>query len=114
MHLLGVHVDATGNHGKRGHNVQHLVVVDTGTEQEKLRIGMSLNVMVLPNVQAMTWGMIMIMLAIQFAIMGHIIVDGVIAQQDGLECVAAIVCMKFSFCINEVPQVNKYLNFLFY
>lgn len=83
-------MDATGNPGKRGRNVQHLVGVDTGIDQEEFGTGMSLNVMVLQNVQAMTWGMIMIMLAIQFAIMGHIIVDGVVAQQDGMECVAAI------------------------
>lgn len=89
MHLLGVHVDATGNHGMRGRNVQHHVVVDTGIEQEKLRTGMFLNVMVLQNVLAMTWGVSMIMLAMQFAITVHIQVDGAVVQQDGMDDVAA-------------------------
>lgn len=92
-------MDATGNPGKRGRNVQHLVVVDTGTDQEEFGTRMFLNVMVLQNVQAMTWGVIMIMLAMQFAITVHIQVEFEAAsvKQDGMECVAAIVCIKFSF-----------------
>lgn len=92
-------MDATGNPGKRGRNVQHLVVVDTGTDQEEFGTRMFLNVMVLQNVQVMTWGVIMIMLAMQFAITVHIQVEFEAAsvKQDGMECVAAIVCIKFSF-----------------
>lgn len=98
----------------RGRNVQHLVVVGTGTEQEKFGTGMSLNVMVLQNVQAMTWGMIMIMLAMQFAITVHIQVEGVVVQQDGMDDVAATVCMAFRFCINLVPQIRRhFLEILF-
>lgn len=95
----------------RGRNVQHLVVVGTGTEQEKFGTGMSLNVMVLQNVQAMTWGMIMIMLAMQFAIMVHIQVEfeAAAVKKDGTECVAAIVCMKFSFVeIISDPQIKNF------
>lgn len=92
----------------RGRNVQHLVAVDTGTEQEKFGFMMIVQVVTpLQIAQAVIWVKNMIMLAIQFAITGHFIVEGVIAQQDGMERVAATVCMKFSFYINEVPQVNK-------
>lgn len=89
MHLLGIHVDATGNPGKRGRNVQHLVVVDAGTDQEEFGTRMFLNVMVLQNVQAMTWGMIMIMLAMQFAITVHIQVEVVAVKQGGMDNAAA-------------------------
>lgn len=80
----------------RGRNVQHHVVVDTGTDQEKFGTGMSLSVMFLQNVLAMTWEVIMIDLAMQFAITVHIQVEGAAVKQDGMDNVAAIVCIKFN------------------
>lgn len=80
----------------RGRNVQHLVVVDTSTEQDKFGFMMIVQVVTLLKIaQAVIWVKNMIMLAIQFAITGHFIIEGVIAQQDGMEHVAATVCMKF-------------------
>lgn len=89
-------MDATGNHGKHGRNVQHLVVVDTGTDQEEFGKGMFLNVMVLQNVQVMTWGVIMIMLAMQFAITVPIQVEAAAVKQGGMDVVVAIVCIIFN------------------
>lgn len=83
-------MDATGNHGKHGRNVQHLVVVDTGTDQEEFGTGMFLNVMILQNVQVMTWGVIMIMLAMQFAITVPIQVEAAAVKQGGMDVVVAI------------------------
>lgn len=101
-------MDATGHPGMRGRNVQHLVVVDTGIEQEKFGIMIVQNVKALKNVLAMTWGVIMIMLAMLCAITGHIQVEGVVVQQDGMDNAAATVCMAFLFCINLVPQIRRH------
>lgn len=96
-------MDVTGCHGKRGRNVQHHVVVDTGIEQEKFGIMIVQNVKALKHVQAMTWGVSMIQLAMLCAITVHIQVEGVVVQQDGMDDVAATVCMTFLFCINLAP-----------
>lgn len=100
-------MDAIGHPGMLGRNVQHLVVVDTGTDQEKFGIMIVQNVKALKNVLAMTWGVIMIMLAMLCAITVHIQVEDVVVQQDGMDYAAATVCMKFLFCRNQVPQINN-------
>lgn len=88
-------MDVNGCHGKRGRNVLHHVVVDTGTEQEKFGIISIVQVVKpLKPALAMTWGASMIMLAMQFAITVHIQVDGAVVQQDGMDDVAATVCIK--------------------
>lgn len=108
MHLLGIHVDVPGCHGKRGRNVLHLVVVDTGIDLEKFGIISIVQVVKpLKPALAMTWREIMIDLAMQYAITVHIQVEAAAVKQGGMDDAAATVCMKFLFCINLVPQIKR-------
>lgn len=94
-------MDVTGCHGKRGRNVQHHVVVDTGIEQEKFGIMIVQNVIkALKYVQAMTWGVSMIQLAMLCAITVHIQEEVVAVKQGGMDDAAAAVCIKFLFYKN--------------
>lgn len=95
MHLRGIHVGVNGCHGMHGRSVLHPVVVDTGTEQEKFGIISIVQVVKpLKPALAMTWGMSMIQLAMQFAITVHIQMDGAVVQQGGMDDAAATVCIK--------------------
>lgn len=99
-------MDATGHPGMGGRNVQHLVVVDTGTDQGKFGFIKIVQVVTpLKIALAVTWEVIMIMLAMQFAITVHIQVECVVVQQDGMDYVAAIVCIKLSLCRYFVAQI---------
>lgn len=94
-------MDATGEPGMRGRNVLYLVVVDTGIDQEKFGIisnGQVVNP--LKPALAMTWGVIMIDLAMLFAITVHIQEEVVAVKQGGMDDAAAAVCIKFLFYIN--------------
>lgn len=101
-------MDAIGHPGMRGRNVQNLVVVDTGIDQDQFGAMILQNVKASNHVLPVIWVMSMIMLAMQFAITVHIQVECVVVQQDGMDDVAAIVCMKSSFCRYFVLQINTF------
>lgn len=94
-------MDATGEPGMLGRNVQNLVVVDIGIDQEKFGFIRIVQVVKpLKAALAMTWGMIMIDLAMLFAITVHIQEEVVAVKQGGMDDAAAAVCIKFLFYIN--------------
>lgn len=93
-------MDAIGHPGMRGRNVQNLVVVDTGIDQDQFGAMILQNVKASNHVLPVIWVKSMIMLAMQFAITVHIQVEGVVVQQDGMDDVAAAVCIKFLFYMN--------------
>lgn len=96
-------MDVPGCHGKRGRNVLYLVVVDTGIDQEKFGIISIVQVVKpLKPALAMTWGMIMIDLAMLFAITVHIQeeFEAASVKQGGMDDAAAAVRIKFLFYIN--------------
>lgn len=100
-------MDATGHPGMGGRNVQHLVVVDTGTDQGKFGFIKIVQVVTpLKIALAVTWEVIMIMLAMQFAITVHIqvIFEDAAVKLDGMDNVAAIVCIKFNLNIIKFPK----------
>lgn len=98
-------MDAIGHPGMLGRNVQHLVVVDTGIDQDQFGAMILQNVKASNHVLPVIWVKSMIMLAMQFAITVHIQVECVVVQQDGMDYVAAIVCIKLSLCRYFVAQI---------
>lgn len=93
-------MDATGEPGMLGRNVQNLVVVDIGIDQDTFGIIKLQNVKALKPALAMTWEMIMIDLAMLFAITVHMQEEVVAVKQGGMDDAAAAVCIKFLFYIN--------------
>lgn len=93
-------MDAIGHPGMLGRNVQNLVVVDTGIDQDQFGAMILQNVKASNHVLPVIWVMSMIMLAMQFAITVHMQEEVVAVKQGGMNDAAAAVCIKFLFYIN--------------
>uniref|UniRef100_K1QI95 Uncharacterized protein n=1 Tax=Magallana gigas TaxID=29159 RepID=K1QI95_MAGGI len=89
-----------------GRNVQNLVVVETGIDQDQFGAMILQNVKASNHVLPVIWVLSMIMLAMQFAITVHIQVECVVVQQDGMDDVAA-ACLKKSGEESSEPSVEE-------